>query len=109
MKSISLEQKYAVLHCVFQVVYATFGNVDEERDEEIIDSALTALGFSSIYAWDKAAALNAHDCFLHVSQIDVEFKKSVHDFLNSLPAMSSQPQVCEQCVDAIVLLCNLNT
>lgn len=107
MTTISFDQKYAVLHCVFQIVYSTYGNVDEERDEAIIDYSLTQLGFTSIYAWDRAATLYPQDCFQHISQLNEADKQQVRHFLQAIPSMSSQPEISTQCVEAIIILAKL--
>ncbi len=107
MKSFNIDQKYAVLHCVFQIVYSSFGNVDEERDEAIIDYSLTELGFGSIYAWDRASSLHPHDCFHHIALLNDAHKQQVRHFLIAIPSLSSQPETSAQCVEAIFVLANL--
>ncbi len=107
MKHLEPHQKYAVLHCAFQVIASADGSIDEERDYEAISFLLAELGFSSVYAWDSALKINPHDAFYHVSMLDNDDKIAFKNMMLKISAMAGNEKLRKTCAESVFELCGI--
>ena len=100
-------QKLAVLHCVYQLIASADGNIDEERDNNAIDLALSELGLTSVYLWDSALKLNPHDCFLHVSLLNDNNKNMCRALLLKIANMAGNTTSRITCANHLFQFCSI--
>lgn len=108
MKEIEHTLKLSVLHCVYQLIASAEGSIDEERDYEAIELSLNELGLKSVYAWDAALKFNPHDCFSHISTLEISCQKQFKDLLLKIVEIDGNPKLRLICANHIFQLCNLN-
>jgi hypothetical protein len=107
MKSIEVIQKLSVLHCIYQMIASTDGNIDEDRDYDAISYALSELGLPSVYSWDSALQLHPDDCFRHLSSLSDDKKESFKTLLHTIAHMGGNESVRIICADSIFQLCRI--
>jgi hypothetical protein len=105
MKNIEMFQKLSVLHCVYQLIGSAEGNIDEDRDGEAIELALSELGLTSIYSWDSALKLNPHDCFTHIAGMEDTDKALFRALMFSITDMGGSKALRMTCAKHIIQLC----
>ena len=104
MKDIEMIQKISVLHCVYQMIASADGSIVDERDQHAIDFALAELGLSSDYYWDTALQQNPHDCFSHVSGLNVNNKKAFRSLMLEITKMGGNEFLRTSCANHIFQL-----
>jgi hypothetical protein len=107
MKDIEMIQKLSVLHCIYQMIASADGNIDAERDHAAIDFALSELQLPSVYSWDSSLGLNSYDCFIHISTLSDDNKKSFKTLLHTIAGMGGNKPVRINCADSIFQLCKI--
>ena len=105
MKGFEMIQKLSVLHCVYQTIASADGSIEAERDNEVINFALSELGLSSTYSWGSALQLNPHDCFIHLANLSDDDRHLFHTFLLTIAAMGGNKLFRTNCANHISQLC----
>lgn len=106
MKDLDLSQKYAILHCAFQIIASAEGSIDENRDYQAIDILLDTLGFSSVHAWDKAVQLNPYDSFQIVSMLDNDNKSAFKNLMMEIVEIGGNTALRKTCALSVFTLCD---
>jgi hypothetical protein len=105
MKTIEMIQKLSILHCLYQMIASADGAIDEQRDQAAIDIALSELELP-FNCWDRALGLNPHDCFIHLSSLNVEDKQLFRNLLLKIADMGGNTFFRVSCANHIFQLAN---
>jgi len=107
LNALALHQKSAILHCAYQIIASADGEIDEDRDGELIESLLTELQLTGIYAWDAAIRLNPHDCFLHIADLSELDKESFKSLMLNISQLGGNTSLRRVCAESLFVLCQI--
>lgn len=101
-------QKLSVLHCIYQSIASADGAIDEVRDQNAIEYALSELNLKDGDHWARALRLNPHDAFIHLSNISDSDKVLFRKLLQCISEMGGNITFRKNCANHIIQLANCN-
>ena len=103
MENIEMNQKLAILQCVYQMIASSDGSVEPWRDNSAINYALNTLDLTSDFSWNVAIKLNPNESFKIVSKLNPLDQIEFRDLLYKIADMGGNTVYRRNCAQQILM------